>query len=124
MSLTERRPGDSPNRSAIRVGWGYRQPMIGDLVQTTAGKWVVVAPTHCRNGHRLGPSQCLVGHTACRGHGGGHITWTCRTCDATAYGVPLGKHCKAVSGPADVRISNIRRPDEPPSELPPLPALR
>ena len=84
----------------------YRQPMtVGDLVQTRDGRWVVEPPPHCPNGHRLGPKQVLVGHTACRGHGGGHLTWTCRACNQTMYGLPLGKHCTVVSGPAEVRIS-------------------
>jgi hypothetical protein len=68
--------------------------MIGDLVQTTAGTWIVRAPTHCPMGHRLGPNRCLVGHTACAGH----LTWTCRTCDQTVYGHPLGKHCSVLDG--------------------------
>ena len=33
----------------------------------------------------LGPNEVLVGHQACLGHGGGHTTWTCRTCDQTVY---------------------------------------
>ena len=57
--------------------------MLGELLQTTAGKWITHPPTHCPNGHRLGPGQVLVGHQACLGHGGGHTTWTCRTCDQT-----------------------------------------
>jgi hypothetical protein len=46
--------------------------MLGYLVQTTAGKWITHPPTHCPNGHRLGPGEVLVGHQACLGHGGGH----------------------------------------------------
>jgi hypothetical protein len=80
--------------------------MIGDLVQTTAGIWIVRAPTRCPMGHRLGPKLCLVGHTACGGHGGGHLTWTCRECDQTVYGPPLNTHCSVITGPAAVRISN------------------
>ena len=44
--------------------------MLGELVQTTAGKWI----THPRNGHTLGPNQVLVGQVACLGHGGGGHT--------------------------------------------------
>ncbi len=58
------------------------------------------------NGHTLGPGQVLVGHQACLGHGGGHTTWTCRTCDQTVYGPPLNTHCATLDGPAVVRISN------------------
>ena len=37
--------------------------------------------------------------------GGGHTTWTCRTCDQTVYGPPMNTHCTALEGPAAVRIS-------------------
>jgi hypothetical protein len=80
--------------------------VLGDLVQTTAGKWITQPPTCCPNGHTLGPQQVLVGHQACLGHGGGHTTWTCRTCDATVFGPPLNSHCTALEGPAAVRLSN------------------
>src|SRR6185436_13982633 len=50
---------------------------VGDLIQWR-GKWITEPPTHCPNGHRLGPHQTLVGHTACGGHGGGgHTIWHC-----------------------------------------------
>ena len=56
---------------------------LGELVQTTDGKWMTRPPTRCPNGHQLGPNQALVGHVACLGHGGGgHTSWHCRTCDA------------------------------------------
>ena len=67
--------------------------MLGELVQTTRGEWITHPPTRCPNGHPLGPNQVLVGHQACLGHGGGHTTWTCRTCDQTVYGPPLNTHC-------------------------------
>lgn len=63
-------------------------PAVGELVQTTNGKWII-PPARCPNGHGLGPGSVLVGHQACLGHvsmtvtAGGHTTWTCRTCDAT-----------------------------------------
>jgi hypothetical protein len=69
--------------------------------------WIVL--WSCPNGHPLGPAgKVLVGHQACLGHGGGHTTWTCRTCDQTLYGPPLNIHCTTLDGPATVRIS-IRR---------------
>jgi hypothetical protein len=43
--------------------------VLGELVQTTAGKWITHAPTRCPNGHTLGPNQVLVGHQACLGLG-------------------------------------------------------
>jgi hypothetical protein len=39
------------------------------------------------------------------GTGGGHTTWTCRTCDETVDGPPLNTHCTTLDGPATVRIS-------------------
>src|SRR6267142_1563878 len=91
-------------------GWFPRGPtldgVIGDLVQTRRGQWMTQPPTHCPNGHPLGPNQVLVGHQACLGHGGGHTTWTCRTCEAIVFGPPLNTHCTALDGPATVRISN------------------
>ena len=82
--------------------------VLGELVQTTAGKWITHPPTRCPNGHTFGPNQVLVGHQACLGHGGGHTTWTCRTCDQTVYGPPINTHCAALDGPAVVRISTKR----------------
>jgi hypothetical protein len=79
--------------------------MLGELVQTTAGKWIIHPPTRCPNGHEFGPGRALVGYQACLGHGGGHTTWTCSTCDATVYGPPLNTHCKTLDGPATVRLS-------------------
>lgn len=52
----------------------YRRTVanVGDLVPTTAGKWMTLAPKRCPNGHELGPGT-LVGHRACSGpHRGGH----------------------------------------------------
>jgi hypothetical protein len=81
--------------------------MLGELVQTTDGKWITHPPMRCPNGHQLGAGQVLVGHQVCLGHGGGHTTWTCCTCDAVVYGPPLNTHCTALEGPATVRISNL-----------------
>jgi hypothetical protein len=36
--------------------------VLGELVQTTAGKWITHPPSRCPNDHRLGPNQVLVGH--------------------------------------------------------------
>ena len=83
--------------------------MLGELVQTTAGKWITHPPSRCPNGHALGANQVLVGHQACLGHGGGHTTWTCRTCDQTTFGPPLNTHCTTLDGPATVRTSNAYR---------------
>ena len=36
--------------------------MLGELVQTTARKWLTHPPTRCPNGHTLGSAEVLVGH--------------------------------------------------------------
>lgn len=41
-------------------------------------------PRVCRNGHRLGPYEVLVGFRHCqcgKQIGGGHLTWKCVTCN-------------------------------------------
>jgi hypothetical protein len=81
---------------------------VGDLIRHR-GRWITEAPAHCLHGHALGPGEVLVGHQACLGHGGGHTTWTCRTCDATVYGPPLNTHCTVLDGPATIRISSSSR---------------
>ncbi len=83
--------------------------MLGDLVQTTDGRWMTRGPERCFNGHPLDAQQVPVGHVACLGHGsGGHTSWHCRTCDAVTYGPPMAKQCTALEGPATVRISTAR----------------
>jgi hypothetical protein len=37
---------------------------VGALVRSTTGAWIVLAPQHCPNGHRLGLGETLVGHQA------------------------------------------------------------
>lgn len=83
-------------------------PEVGDLVRTTVDTWITRPPARCPNGHALDAGRVLVGHEACAGHGGGHTTWTCRTCEATVYGPALGEHCRTLTGPAAVRISTAR----------------
>jgi hypothetical protein len=46
--------------------------VLGELVQTTTGKWITHPPARCPNGHELRAGRVLVGHQACLGHGGGH----------------------------------------------------
>lgn len=76
---------------------------IGELVPTPSG-WQVVAPTHCPNGHALGPRQVSVVHLPCGGaHSGGHTVWTCRTCEATIGDPEAGSACRILHGPAGVR---------------------
>ena len=84
--------------------------VLGELVQTTAGKWITPpADAMPERAHHWARTKCLGRrHQACLGHGGGHTTWTCRTCDQTVYGPPLNTHCTALDGPATVRISTAR----------------
>ncbi|MCV7255368.1 hypothetical protein H7J86_24700 [Mycobacterium hackensackense] len=72
---------------------------VGDLVPGRRGGWVIEAPTHCRNGHLLGPNRVLVGSTACQ-CGTRHMTWWCRIegCEATTYGPPLAEGCTPRAG--------------------------
>ena len=62
--LNPRKSGNRPVRTRLLV-------VLGELVQTTAGKWITHPPTRCPNGHPLGAGKVLVGHQACLGHGGG-----------------------------------------------------
>jgi hypothetical protein len=84
--------------------------VAGELVQTTAGKWITHLPTACPNGRALGPGQVLAGHQACFGHGGGHTphgpaaAHAIRRCTARS----LNTHCTVLDGPAAVRISTTR----------------
>ena len=65
--LNPRKSGNRPVRTRLALE-------LGELVQTTAGKWITHPPTRCPNGHNLGPGEVLVGYEACLGHGGGHTT--------------------------------------------------
>jgi hypothetical protein len=84
------------------------------------GRWITEAPTHCPQGHELGPNQVLVGHVACSGHGGGgHTIWHCVECEGVVYSPPLAAHCAALEGPAKVRSFapedySVREPEPPP----------
>jgi hypothetical protein len=81
---------------------------VGDVVRCTSGAWIVLAPRRCPQGHPLDGGRVLVGYAACRGHGGGHTTWTCCVCGAIKYGPALGAHCTVLSEPAAVRISTAK----------------
>lgn len=63
-------------------------------MQGTDGKRFVLAPTHCPNGHRLGPNRTLVGTKACQCLTR-HMSWFCRICGATTYAPELGPDCSA-----------------------------
>jgi len=89
--------------------------VLGELVPTTAGKWIAHPRTCCHNGHNLGPGQALVGDQVCLGHGGGRTTRTRRTRDQTLPEAVRGRggntHCSALDGPATVRTSTAALDD-------------
>lgn len=70
---------------------------VGDIVPNGRGKWKLVAPTHCANGHTL-PGNVSVGTSPCDcGHR--HTEWFCRTCKHITYGPPLSDRCRIRTGP-------------------------
>src|ERR1700756_3781030 len=48
---------------------------VGELVQSTSGQWMIRAPQHCAEGHRLRPGHMVVVTIACSC--GRHLTWRC-----------------------------------------------
>lgn len=77
--------------------------MLGELVQTAAGKWNTHPPIRSPNGHALGPGEVLVGHQACPGHGGGHTT-----CGPRA--APVTKRCLGRRSTVTARHSTDPQP--------------
>ena len=82
--------------------------MLGELVQTTAGKWITRPPTRCPKGRSIGAangswSAISLPRARRRKH---HLDVP--QCDQTVFGPPLNTHCTALDGPATVRISNAR----------------
>jgi hypothetical protein len=62
---------------------------LGDLVRTTAGKWITHPPTRCPNGHRSGRTKSSSGmSSACLGHGGDGQT-SATLCPESGYLIPL-----------------------------------
>jgi hypothetical protein len=92
----------------IATDWQTRS--AGGKEFTSSGRTLVIARSTRGDSERqtFGPNQVLVGHVACLGHGGGHTSWHCRTCDAAVYGPPLNVHCTCLDGPAAVRIFSGR----------------
>jgi hypothetical protein len=79
--------------------------VLGELVQTTAGKWITHPPARCPNGHPLGPHQALVGNEACLGDGWGAHHLDLPHMRGDTVRAPLNTHCTALDGPVTVRIS-------------------
>jgi hypothetical protein len=88
-------------RSVDVTDGDYRRNVIGELHETPKG-WLLQAPTECINGHPLGPGRMLVGHQRCTCRGG-HLSWTCLTCDATFYWPPTDPGSSVLAGAARVR---------------------
>jgi hypothetical protein len=58
-----------------------------------------VAPSHCPNGHRLGPGQVLIGTLPCWCAGAaGHRTYWCRDCQAVIFDPPHNLGAEQVIG--------------------------
>lgn len=76
---------------------------VGELVQTRKG-WIVTPPTHCPNGHDLGPRRVSVVHLPCGGaHSGGHTLWRCNECGEAISHPAAGSACRILHGPAGIR---------------------
>ena len=95
----------SPDRHDKQGSGDFYLAISGDLQLATSGDFY--RATVILAGH------LLVGHQACLGHGGGHTTWTFRTCDQTLFGPPLNTHCSPLDGPATVRLSSGSLPTRP-----------
>ncbi len=73
---------------------GVVVPAGTGLTRTSRG-WAHPTPVFCHNGHRLTPSQTVVGFRHCRAShvDGGHRSFLCRTCGDTVL-LPLpGPDC-------------------------------
>ena len=77
---------------------------VGSLVLSVDNQHMVRPPEYCPAGHRLGPYQVLVGHQPCSCGRHGHMTWTCRQCDATIYAPPVDAACRVLNGAGPVGI--------------------
>jgi hypothetical protein len=102
--LNPRKSGNRPVRTRLLV-------VLGELVHTTAGKWITHPPSRCPNGHPLGPGEVLVGHQACLG---------------TAAGTPRGHAARAMRRSTGRRStpSARRSMDRRPCASPATPAER
>jgi hypothetical protein len=92
--------------------WVVARVVEGNDVDPSGASVIAEKPDSSseRKGFSIRQASQLVGRDAPvssgLGHGGGHTTWTCRTCDTTVYGPPINTHCTTLDGPAVVRISN------------------
>jgi hypothetical protein len=80
--------------------------VLGELVQTTAGKWITHPPTRCPTDAPSAPGKYWWRIKRVSGMAAGKPPGRCRTCGQTVYGPPINTHCNSLNGPAVVRISN------------------
>lgn len=73
--------------------YGCGVAVVGDLVRSTSGGWMRLAPTHCPAGHEFVPGRMIVGYRPCTAHSG-HRTWAC-PCGAEVAFPELGAGCDA-----------------------------
>jgi hypothetical protein len=73
--------------------------MVGELVQTTAGKCITHPPTRCLNGHALRHDRTLLRTVSCAC--GRHTAWRCH-CGEAIYRPLLSEHCR-LNGRASTR---------------------
>lgn len=83
--------------------------MVGELVQTTDGKWIARPPTHCPSGHQLGPDQSsLATSRALATVVAGIRAGIAELAIPVAYGPPVNTRWTGMDGRAAVRISTAR----------------
>lgn len=83
--------GAAGRGGAVNVGKMWARPAMSDRVDTVPSMlWTEDAPTHCPNGHRLGPGRVLVGWMAPRAGTleQGYRTHECRECGAVTKWEP------------------------------------
>jgi hypothetical protein len=67
--------------------------VANDRLIRTANGWAEPAPTHCPNGHDLGPGRVLVGSQVCSCEIHHHRTHTCIQCGSVVYTPPMTAQC-------------------------------
>jgi hypothetical protein len=93
----------SPSPMSCNGSQPQFMPTVGDVVQSTTGRWIAHPPTHCPNGHRLRPVRCWWAIRRASATAA-DTTWTRRQCEVAVCGPPLNTHCTCLDGPATVRI--------------------
>ena len=73
-------PAQGPETIRLAKGGHRLLVVLGDLVQTTTGRWITHPPTDCPNGHRLTPTMC---------------SSVIKRASVTAAGIPPGRAANA-----------------------------